>query len=288
MPVSLRTRSSVVKEEPKDVEDDEIVAPQPKRRAKAKSSIPEEISSPPNRNVEEIRRKNLEDNKAFLEGLLMTKIRDDFKSSSHSLQPTIKREAKKRDVKFVTVTENVPVRRSRRLANLDVHGNKLPTPEQTEDETENQQPKIVVKRVYRRLPSISAEEQEEINEKIRKIFDHDEQNIEKKPIRYEFTDLNIHDENVLKLTPDRLIDLDIHPRSDTIAIVGCDRRGTIGLVTKSTNDLQGMWAKINYDFHNEYATCCSFDRFQSHCVLSTSYDATLRTCDITKKTFPLK
>ncbi len=34
----------------------------------------------------------------------------------------------------VTVSENVPVRRSRRLANMDVDGNKLPTPEGSDNE----------------------------------------------------------------------------------------------------------------------------------------------------------
>jgi hypothetical protein len=44
--------------------------------------------------------------------------------------------------------------------------------------------------------------------------------------------LKIADENVLKLTPDRLISMDIHPRSDIVSIIGCDRKGTIGLVVK--------------------------------------------------------
>ncbi len=39
--------------------------------------IPEEQEEP-SRNVEEIRRKNLEDNKAFLEGLLMTQVKSSF------------------------------------------------------------------------------------------------------------------------------------------------------------------------------------------------------------------
>jgi hypothetical protein len=49
---------------------------------------------------------------------------------------------------------------------------------------------------------------------------------------FEFSDLQITDENVLKLTPDRLLSIDIHPRSDFLAIVGCDRKGTVGLVVK--------------------------------------------------------
>ncbi len=44
--------------------------------------------------------------------------------------------------------------------------------------------------------------------------------------------MDILDENVLKLTPDRLISMDIHPRSDMLAIIGCDRKGTVGLVVK--------------------------------------------------------
>jgi hypothetical protein len=44
--------------------------------------------------------------------------------------------------------------------------------------------------------------------------------------------LKITDENVLKLTPDRLLSMDIHSRSDIVAIVGCDRKGTVGLVVK--------------------------------------------------------
>lgn len=46
------------------------------------------------------------------------------------------------------------------------------------------------------------------------------------------SDLSISDENVLKLTPDRLLSMDVHARSDIVAIVGCDRKGTVGLVVK--------------------------------------------------------
>lgn len=48
----------------------------------------------------------------------------------------------------------------------------------------------------------------------------------------QFSDFEISDENVLKLTPDRLIFMDIHTRSDILAIIGCDRKGTVGLVVK--------------------------------------------------------
>ena len=44
--------------------------------------------------------------------------------------------------------------------------------------------------------------------------------------------MKISDENVLKLTPDRIISMDIHSRSDIVAIIGGDRKGTIGLVVK--------------------------------------------------------
>ncbi len=54
---------------------------------------------------------------------------------------------------------------------------------------------------------------------------------------YEFSDLQILDENVLKLTPDRLLSMDIHPRSDIVAIIGCDRKGTVGLVVKVNQNI---------------------------------------------------
>lgn len=53
---------------------------------------------------------------------------------------------------------------------------------------------------------------------------------------YQFSDLKISDENVLKLTPDRLISMDIHSRSDIVAIIGCDRKGTVGLLVKVSTD----------------------------------------------------
>lgn len=49
---------------------------------------------------------------------------------------------------------------------------------------------------------------------------------------YDFSDLRIMDENVLKLTPDRLLSMDVNTRSDILAIAGCDRKGTVGLVVK--------------------------------------------------------
>ena len=111
-----KSRASVFVSRQIEPEEETSAPPAPKRRALVKVSEisivahrssfsfqvqpPEEEDDEPIRNVEEIRRKNLEDNKAFLEGLLMTKIRDDFKSLSHSLQPaSVKKEAKKRDFK---------------------------------------------------------------------------------------------------------------------------------------------------------------------------------------------
>jgi len=76
--------------------------------------------------------------------------------------------------------------------------------------------------------------------------------------------------------------MDIHPGSNILAITGCDRKGTVGLVVKSIDNLHGEWCKIYYDFHTEYATCCRFDNFKSNYINSTSYDSTFRTCDITK------
>jgi hypothetical protein len=79
---------------------------------------------------------------------------------------------------------------------------------------------------------ISPEEQEELNEKIKLFFEDVDRKDETKKSNYNFTDFDIHDENVLKLTPDRLISMDIHSRSDILAIIGCDRKGTVGLVVK--------------------------------------------------------
>jgi len=79
---------------------------------------------------------------------------------------------------------------------------------------------------------ISPEEQAELNEKIKVFFEENNQIIESKKSTYAFSDLKILDENVLKLTPDRLISMDIHSRSDIVAIIGCDRKGTVGLIVK--------------------------------------------------------
>ncbi|CAF3572717.1 unnamed protein product [Rotaria sp. Silwood1] len=124
---SLRTKTKSEENSPPSVS---------KRRTQTKKELSEENENKvePVRNVEEIRRKNLEDNKAFLEGLLMTQIRDDLKSLANTLQPTVKKEAKKRDNKYITVAEKIPVRRSRRLAHKDVDGNKLPSPEESDNE----------------------------------------------------------------------------------------------------------------------------------------------------------
>jgi hypothetical protein len=62
--------------------------------------------------------------------------------------------------------------------------------------------------------------------------------------------LEILDENVLKLTPDRLISMDIHPRSDMLAIIGCDRKGTVGLVVKVNQILP-----IKAEKHHETLFC---------------------------------
>ncbi|CAF1534865.1 unnamed protein product [Didymodactylos carnosus] len=106
------------------------------------SILHEDLSVPalPIRNVEEIRAKNLESNRIFLESLLLTKLRDDFKDISNSLQP--KKEPKKRQ--YLMVTEQQPVRRSKRLLHMDPAGNKLPSPEVSENEDENNGSGLVV------------------------------------------------------------------------------------------------------------------------------------------------
>ena len=183
------------------------------------------------------------------------------------------------------MTENVPVRRSRRLADLDAREYKASTSEESgaEGEAENQRPRVVVKRVYRHAPTISPEEQVAINERIQTMFNAEEKSeADEKPRPYHYAEMSVNDENALKMTPDRLIAMDIHPRTDLIAIIGCDRKGTIGLIAKTTSEFRGIWAKINYNFHSEYATCCYFDRFQSNSIHSTSYDATLRSVDMAK------
>ncbi|UJR09371.1 hypothetical protein I4U23_013615 [Adineta vaga] len=278
MPIALRSRSLRVKTEPEEISSPPVA----KRRAQTKVNLSEieiledvEIKEEPMRNVEEIRRKNLEDNKAFLEGLLMTKIRDDFKSSTNTLQPTMKNEGKK-------------LRRSRRLAHRDVDGNKLPSPDVSDTEMDTAQNENVFvttqrRKVVKRVQELSLEEQEAINEKVKLFFgDTQPTAIESTKSTFNFSDLEILDENVLKLTPDRLLSMDIHSRSDILAIIGCDRKGTVGLVVKSTDNLNGPWCKINYDFHTAYATQCRFDQLNSNCINSTSYDSTFRTCDITK------
>ncbi|CAF0985203.1 unnamed protein product [Adineta ricciae] len=285
MPVALRSRSLRGQNESEAT----LSLPVTKRRARTKVEIPEEdeMKEEPMRNIEEIRRKNLEDNKAFLEGLLMIKIRDDFKSLTHSLQP----EGKKRDYKYITVSENVPVRRSRRLAHMDVDGNKLPSPEVSDSEmnaNEDENTVVMVKRqkVTKRIVSqLTPEEQEALNAKIKLFFEDNQPVVESTKSTFNFSDLDVTDENVLKLTPDRLISMDMHSRSDILAVIGCDRKGTVGLVVKLTSDLHGPWSKINYDFHKAYATCCRFDQSNPNCINSTSYDSTFLTCDIIKNQF---
>jgi hypothetical protein len=74
---------------------------------------------------------------------------------------------------------------------------------------------------------------------------------------YAFTDLNITDENVLKLTPDRLIDMDIHCRSDMLAIVGCDRKGTVGLVVKvDASNSTNKKKRSNDKQHDRFSLVC--------------------------------
>jgi len=122
-----------------------------------------------------------------------------------------------------------------------------------------------------------------LNTKLRTFFEENGSSHEETEMAdYDPSDLDILDVNVLKLTPDRLLSMDIHDRSDILAIVGCDRKGTIGLVVKSISEFNGGWSKINYEFHSEYATCCRFNISQSTQIHSTSYDSTFRTCDIVK------
>ncbi|CAF3988602.1 unnamed protein product, partial [Rotaria magnacalcarata] len=248
MPIILRSGSLRIKNE----SEEDVRPTVPKHRKQIKKKIPEdeENNDEPMRNVEEIRRKNLEDNKAFLD-----------------------------------VSENIPVRRSRRLANMDVDGNKIASPEESDNEmdtTKDQSVTIYRRQTIKRTIEISSEEQEILNQKIQTFFGENNSTPASKKSTFKFSDLEITDENLLKLTPDRLISMDIHSRSDIIAIVGCDRKGAVGLVVKSADDIRGQWCKINYDFHTAYATCCRFDNLNLNNINSASYDGTFRSYDITK------
>ena len=87
---------------------------------------------------------------------------------------------------------------------------------------------------------ISPEEQAELNKKIQVFFEGNDSIIKSEKSTYEFSDLEIFEENVLKLTPDRLISMDIHSRSDIVAIIGCDRKGTVGLIVKVNEDFRAI------------------------------------------------
>ncbi len=93
---------------------------------------------------------------------------------------------------------------------------------------------------------ISPEEQAELNEKIKVFFEMNDPIIKSEKSTYAFSDLEIFEENVLKLTPDRLISMDIHSRSDIVAIIGCDRKGTVGLIVKVNKDFCAI--KIDFSF----------------------------------------
>ena len=125
---------------------------------------------------------------------------------------------------------------------MDVDGNKLPSPEVSD--TEGEAPVMVTtvrRQTHRRVPDLTPEEQEAINEKIKTIFTQMDPATDADPTpTFTFSDLGITDENVLKLTPDRLLSMDIHPRSDFVAIIGCDRKGTVGLVVKVAGHLTGV------------------------------------------------
>ena len=87
---------------------------------------------------------------------------------------------------------------------------------------------------HRRVADLTPEEQEALNDKIKVFFESTDspKNSDDVPSTCPLNEFVVTDENVLKLTPDRLLFMDIHPRSDIIAIAGCDRKGTIGLVVK--------------------------------------------------------
>ncbi|CAF4989368.1 unnamed protein product, partial [Rotaria magnacalcarata] len=95
MPIILRSGSLRIKNE----SEEDVRPTVPKHRKQIKKKIPEdeENNDEPMRNVEEIRRKNLEDNKAFLDGLLLAKIRDDIKNLTNTLQLSAKKDTKKLD-----------------------------------------------------------------------------------------------------------------------------------------------------------------------------------------------
>ena len=118
---------------------------------------------------------------------------------------------------------------------MNVDGNRLSSPEESEGENGEQ---VVVKtyrrQITKRVPDLTPEEQEAMSEKIENIFKQP-MKINETKSKYDFSDLQITDENVLKLTPDQILFMDIHPRSDQLAITGCDRKGILGLLVKVTS-----------------------------------------------------
>jgi hypothetical protein len=68
---------------------------------------------------------------------------------------------------------------------MDINGNKIPSPEGSDNEMDTTEQNVVIttyqrQKTYKRLPELSPEEQEALNEKIKIFFEENNQIIETK------------------------------------------------------------------------------------------------------------
>ncbi|CAF1280781.1 unnamed protein product, partial [Didymodactylos carnosus] len=185
-------------------------------------------------------------------------------------------------------TEQQPIRRSKRLSRRDKFGDKLSSSETSEVEGENDDEQPLIQ-LYEMAPIIVRrkkiyKERQVAHDKISKLFSNvdNERAEDCQNKSYDYSQMELFYENVLKLTPDRLIYMYIHPNPNLIAVIGCDRTGASGLLVKS--DELELWHKTSYLLHTDYCDCIRFDRLNSNLFCTSSRDCTFRMYDIFKNT----
>jgi len=94
--------------------------------------------------------------------------------------------------------------------------------------------------------------------------------------------LTISPEGVAKVVPERIFSIAVHPGHEKVVAAAGDKRGNIGLWDCEDRESASHGVHL-LRYHSRPVNCLTWDMAQSHLLISTSYDGTMRQLDVTKQ-----
>ncbi|XP_040198129.1 WD repeat-containing protein 76-like [Rana temporaria] len=215
------------------------------------------------------RLKNIKENAKFLNSIKLLE-------SVASLHPP-----KKKNQKRVVKGENTVARRSNRLQNV--------TPEvKPEENVRHMKPPGPIEMI-----PLNKQDDDKAMDQFTRMWTSISQETIKTPTNKTVKDLKSYEKSlkemklraggVAKMVPERILSVAIHPSERRTLVASGDKYGNVGLWNVDDNS-DGKEIYV-FELHSRNVGCLSFCPWNPACLLSLSYDGTVRCGDVTRTVF---